>query len=273
MTGHQDQKTHEHENAGHAHKEHAHHAETVEKARWATAAFLLIGLIVIVTAYNQVQISDVGYGIAKLSAATTLAVSAPQQAKTTAAGNGGSQLSQASIQALADEVIPKGVPRTYGTELKVSYDDPVAAMTIMAPLDDGTQLNSEQLQRYTRITLQISCEYCCGAESIVFPNGHAACGCQHSYVMRGLAKYLITTHGTEYSDEQILEELGKWKTLFFPKQILLKAIEFKTAGKQVNTIDLTSNKYRGFKAQATASAGDASGAGGLGGLPNMVGGC
>ncbi len=244
------------------------HHPNPTSTHWASVLFILVGLVVAVTAYNQLQISDLNYGVAKFSAlavSASAAQAAPQPAGTQASGT--------NLQALADKIIPKGVPKIYGAELKVSYDDPVAAMTVLAPLDDGTQLNSEQLQRYTKITLQISCEYCCGAESIVFPNGQAACGCQHSYVMRGLAKYLLTKHGNEYTDEQVLEELGKWKTLFFPKQILTKALQFESAGKAINTVDLTSNKYRGFTASAASATSATGGGANVANLPNMVGGC
>lgn len=243
-------------------KNHGPHPENQDSHPLLLSLFVLAALSVAVMAFNQIQIADVQYAMTKYSAAGV----AP------AAGSGQSAPagSSANLQALADRIIPKGIPAIYGKELGVSYDDPVAAMTVLSPLDDGTQLSAEQNARYTKIVLQISCEYCCGAESIIFANGQAACGCQHSYVMRGLAKYLITKHGTEYSDEQVLEELGKWKTLFFPKQILTKAMQFEAAGKAINTIDLTSNKYRGFTASAAGQSGSAQG---VANLPNMVGGC
>ncbi len=237
--------------------------------RMLLALFILTALSVAVMAFNQLQITDVQYGMARYSAAAVAGTVASAAGSASSAGGSGG-----NVQAMMARIIPKGIPAIYGSELGVSYDDPVSAMKVMAPMDDGITLSAEQNARYVKIASQISCEYCCGAESIIFPNGQAACGCQHSYVMRGLAKYLLTQHGTEYSDEQILEELGKWKTQFFPKQILTKALAFESAGKAINTIDLTSNKYRGFSAQtapqSAATTGDASG---VAGLPNMVGGC
>lgn len=261
-------KEHAHDPSGdssHPHAAHeSHRREPDENAKPAWILFALLALVVAVTAYNQLQITDVQYAMARYSAAAVVpAVSA-------AAGAPASG-SSANLQALADRILPKGIPAIYGKELGVSYDDPVAAMKVLAPMDDGIQLTAEQNARYVKIASQISCEYCCGAESIIFANGQAACGCQHSYVMRGLAKYLLTKHGTEYSDEQVLEELGKWKTLFFPKQILTKALAFESAGKTINTIDLTSNKYRGFTAAAATSGSGSTQ--GVAGLPNMVGGC
>ena len=176
-------------------------------------------------------------------------------------------------------MIPKGVPTIYGPELKVTFDDPITSMAILAKLDDGNGMADATMNaRYVKIASMIACEYCCGATTLVASGGQAACGCAHSYAMRGLAKYLISKHGKEYTDDQILAELGKWKTMFFPKQHILKAVEFANAGKDINTIDLTSNKFRGFKAAAAApatSSGAASGSGvsGIANLPNMVGGC
>ncbi len=173
------------------------------------------------------------------------------------------------------DVIPKGVPKIYGAELSLSYDDvsPAdqakanAAINKLAALDTSIQLSGEALQRYINIAGSISCEYCCGAQSIIFTKdsgqykaGDAACGCAHSYAMRGLAKYLLKEHGGQYSDSEILEEMGKWKTLFFPSQITQKAGVLKQQGVELSYINLASNKYRGIE----QSSGSGSG---------MVGGC
>jgi len=70
----------------------------------------------------------------------------------------------------------------------------------------------------------------------------------------------LLKHGNEYSDDQILEELGKWKTLFFPGNIQAKAEILKQKGIELNYINLASNKYRGIE-QGQSSSGA------------MVGGC
>ena len=168
----------------------------------------------------------------------------------------------------ASEIIPKGIPKVYGSELGVSYDDisPAdqrkadATIGVLSNLDTSITLTGDDLQRYIDIGLQISCEYCCGADSIIFSNGQPACGCAHSYAMRGLAKYLIKNHGTEFTDDEILEELGKWKVLFFPGVHEQKAAVLKSKGIELNYINLASNKYRGIET-GQSSGGD------------MVGGC
>jgi len=176
-----------------------------------------------------------------------------------------------SLNTQSDSVTPTGTPEIYGKELGISYDDVSpydqrradATINILSNLDNKISLSGADLNRYVNILYVhengISCEYCCGARSIIFENGEPACGCAHSYAMRGLAKYLITQHGEEYTDEQILEEVGKWKTLFFPTQIQQKADILQANGVELNYINLASNKYRGIEQGQTGGG--------------MVGGC
>lgn len=171
----------------------------------------------------------------------------------------------------AGEIIPKGVPAVYGKEIGVSYDDVspndrrLADATIRKLRSyEDMELNAEQMDRYIRIlyTLSdgISCEYCCGVRSIIFEDGRRACGCAHSYAMRGLAKYLLTEH-PDMSDEDILSELGKWKVLFFPGIMGQKAQVLESNGiDSTNYINLASNLYRGIEKGQTSGGG-------------MVGGC
>ena len=170
-------------------------------------------------------------------------------------------------------VIPTGVPKIYGQELGISFDDVSASnpskadATIrkLGQLDTTIQLTAEQKQRYINILFKmdggISCEYCCGARSVIFENGEAACGCAHSYAMRGVTKYLLTQHASEFTDAEILEEAGKWKTLFFPGILEQKAAVLKEKGIEFNYINLASNKYRGIEKGQTGAGG------------SMVGGC
>ncbi len=171
--------------------------------------------------------------------------------------------------ASALEVSPKGVPAIYGGELGVKYDDvsadnPQLADATIAKLTqyEDEELSPALMERYIRIGSSISCEYCCGAQAIIFSDGKRACGCAHSYAMRGLAKYLLLNH-PDMSDEDILSEMGKWKVLFFPGIHEQKAQALKQKGiDYTNYINLASNLYRGAeKGQAQSSGG------------GMVGGC
>ena len=163
----------------------------------------------------------------------------------------------AATQSLSDgpDVIPKGVPDIYGKELGVSYDDVTlsdpqksdATIAKIGMMDDGIRLSSKDMERYIGIASHIGCEYCCGSDSIITSDGKAACGCAHSFAMRGLAKYLIKNHGPEFTDDAILEELGKWKTLFFTDNMRKKAAVLQGKGIELNYINLASNKYRSIE--------------------------
>ncbi len=172
----------------------------------------------------------------------------------------------------ASSVIPTGIPAVYGEELGIMYDHVSAnnaqqadtTIRLMGNIDRTETLEGEELERYIEVLYNqgggMSCEYCCGAKSIIFEDGKAACGCAHSYAMRGLAKYLIKYHGDEYTDEEITAEVGKWKVLFFPGIMEGKAAAMEAQGlDSSNYFDLATNKYRGIE-QGKANGG-------------MVGGC
>ena len=191
--------------------------------------------------------------------------------KITNNGNSGTGLATGIGSVSALDILPKGVPAIYGQELGVKYDDVSAsnvrlAEETMAKLTkyEDMQLNNATMTRYIRIGSSISCEYCCGAKAIIFSNGQRACGCAHSYAMRGLAKYLLINH-PDMTDIEILNELGKWKVLFFPGIHKQKAEALKENGiDYTNYVNLASNLYRGAENQATTSSSGGS---------QMVGGC
>ncbi len=180
-------------------------------------------------------------------------------------GNSGITINGGTVS--ASDIIPTGMPAIYGEALQVSYDDVSATNSGLADATisklsqyEDRELNEEQMERYIKVVSAISCEYCCGAKSIIFDDGRRACGCAHSYAMRGLAKYLITEH-PEISDVEILSELGKWKVLFFPGIHEQKAQVLESQGiDSTNYVNLASNLYRGIE------KGQSSGGG-------MVGGC
>ena len=198
----------------------------------------LILAAVILTVFNQFQILSLNNYLKSGSTGTIT--------------NTGLATGIQNVNAL--DVVPKGIPDVYGKELGIKYDDisindlakTESTINKLALFDNGINLEGNILQRYIGITNAISCEYCCGAQSITFSDGQAACSCAHSYAMRGLAEYLLTKH-PEMKDEEILNELGKWKTLFFPDSINAKASILKESGIELDYINLASNKYRGIE--------------------------
>lgn len=200
---------------------------------------LIIALLTLVM-FNQYNIAQIG---SELSAPTTSSAAVAQV-----------QLSGDPLQDAINVAIPTGTPEIYGNEIGVSFDDPIASLDILDSYDrralaiDFNTMTDEQKQRYIYVGQRTTCEYCCGATSNVFKDGRPACGCAHSAAMRGVAKYIITEHGAEYTDDQIITEMNRWKALFFPKQTIQKVL---AAQQETGQLD--------------ASA--------LNDLPGMVGGC
>ena len=229
-----------------------------EGKSWLVIA--LVAILAMVLLYNETQLLGLGSAVAALAKSGAV-LSATQQGT----GQGVLATGSAGTTTLSGiDVLPKGVPAVYGSELGVSYDDISATDTARAnqainklgAFDTGLQLSGDKLSRYISIASQISCEYCCGAPSIIFSNGQAACGCAHSGAMRGLAKYLLVNH-PDMSDGQILEEMGKWKTLFFPGPMAKKAAIMNEKGLAMNYINLASNKYRDIESGASVTGGTA----------------
>jgi len=151
-------------------------------------------------------------------------------------------------QDAVDILIPKGTP-DYGTVLGVSFDDPLKALNLLEKLypsiKAGVKADQKLWNRYINLASKpvgISCEFCCGVGPIgISKNGELSCGCAHNPALHALTLWLIKN--TDYSDAEILREVMKWKTLFFPKNMI--ELGMKAAGGNIDT----------------------------GALPEMVGGC
>lgn len=176
-----------------------------------------------------------------------------------------------------DLVISKGVPAVYGQELGVSFDSAQAMINKVKVYDptygsSKIKLSGDNLQRYIDVAIRISCEYCCSAKALITREGRAACGCAHSQAMRGLAAYLITNHGDEYSNDEILRELSRWKGIYFPKQMIKKMASQLGGSKEftpdtaslVLGVDMPDYGQGGQGAPLPSEIKD---------LPGMVGGC
>ena len=193
----------------------------------------------------------------------------------TGGGSGGSskgtklnvKLSGDIVQDAIKAVIPTGTP-SYGPETGVSFDDPVNSLNLLAKLDTTIPTNSlteAEKARFINIGTKIACEFCCGAPAVVDQSGRNLCGCAHAQSFRGLSKYLIKNHPTEWTDDEILLELTRWKSLYYPKNMVEKAV----AALQ-NNLELTPAVLNDRDLLKKISAGDKAG---IGDLPAMVGGC
>ncbi|MBI2658294.1 hypothetical protein HYX08_06410 [Candidatus Woesearchaeota archaeon] len=235
----------------------------------------MVALVAVLILFNQMQISQasalVGFDSGlKLSTASTKQPVA---------------LTGDPTQDAIAVVIPRGTP-FYGEAFGISFDDPIRSLEIIAQLDPSygrnkVQLSQEEKERYIKIgtTPTMACEFCCGTTTLVFKDGRPACGCKHSWAMRGVAAYLIKNY-PDLSDEEIMKEIAKWKSLFFPKQMIQKYIQETQTGQYTPDIaslllDVDEEKLKEMKA-AVASQGNAQNsntAAGINELPSMVGGC
>jgi len=234
--------------AEHTHKEHEHKAHHARASKYSGAVNVLLIAVFLLVAYNQYLISSISTG-----SATGLAVLS--SSNLASAGSGGASPSASGgaaastgneVQDAINAVIPTGTPAVYGAELGISFDTVgdckrQGSCLVLGKLDDPNPKNSltpEQLARFVKIGGQIGCDVCCGLKVITRPDGTRPCGCAHSFAMRGLAQYLIKTHGSDYTDEQILGELGRWKNLFFPQWAVKTYLQSK--GGSVDTSALPS---------------------------------
>jgi len=127
---------------------------------------------------------------------------------------------------ILEEVMPVGVP-VYGEAAKVNYDEVEKSLGILREHHRDILLNGEEMQRYIKIatTANTACEYCCGIGNAGFGTGEGkiACECSHNVALSGLTKWLI--RNTDYTDKQIVEEIKRWKILFFPRDAMRSELQ------------------------------------------------
>jgi len=252
---HHEGKTH---HMGSSHHEPAtHHTVTspVTESLFSSNVLILLVLAVVGMITNQYLISsisaDLGNGYLFGMSSQTFSVVA-----------GGADLSAVDVSSLkstahtvgavfplqtvqtSDDVLavmfPSGTP-DYGAALGVSYDDPVGSLSTLASMYNGLKAevqksNPAAWERFIGLSTKpvgISCEYCCGIGPVgVDKSGNSLCGCQHNPALLTVALYL--TAYTDYTDAEILLEAMKWKTLFFPKNMI--ELGLSVAGKDASQL-------------------------------------
>ena len=183
-------------------------------------------------------------------------------------------------------VVPTGTPfyilEGPGAEkLKgATFDDPITSQKVWASLLGskrfGTanviQLTPEEEQRWQKLTSVFTCDFCCGGPNSVTTINR--CGCAHAYAWQGMAKFFIKYY-PQYTDEQILGEMTKWKGLWYPQGMIQDYLVY--TGQQPASI-LTHGGSVGIKQQFLQQAPNTqqpthASATPLDDLPSMVGGC
>ncbi len=250
ISGQEGRKRHGHLHQGKMGKHEERHDDKLN--RWLIVALVVAVVFVLFNQYQMYSLKSIARG----------------------SGSAAASSGEASLDSAIGLVISRGVPSVYGEELGVSFDDVEGSLAILRELDPSLGRKpvrlegNEQIDRYVKIGSMIACEYCCGVPTLVQKDGRPACGCAHSYAMRGLAAYLLKEHGSELTDDQILRELARWKAMFFPKQMITKFMQEAQSGQFTPDIaalllDVKDTAaLNGIKSIPVPSS-----------LPNMVGGC
>jgi hypothetical protein len=149
-----------------------------------------------------------------------------------------------SIQSEDDAIavmLPTGTPEYSEALGSITFDDPVTSMEYLAKwyysLKQEVQQNNQEVwQRYMNLAGRptgISCEFCCGVGAQgIDSSGELRCGCAHNPAIQALTIGLMLN--TDYSDAEILREAMKWKTMWFPKNMVSLGLE--VAGKDASEL-------------------------------------
>ncbi len=148
----------------------------------------------------------------------------------------------ATTQDAIDIMIPTGTPE-YGAALGVTFDDPIGSLNrlqkqvypqIKAELKQDQELWNRYISLGTK-PVGISCEFCCGVGPVgISSNGELKCGCSHNPAVQALAMWMIKN--TDYSDQEVLREVLRWKALWFPKNMIQLAVQASDGEVDVNNL-------------------------------------
>ena len=137
-----------------------------------------------------------------------------------------------NLLAVQNHVDPEGnlIERSL---LGVTYDDPITALSFFAQklypaMKADLQKNDPQTwQRYIVLATKpvgISCEFCCGIGPVgITSAGELRCGCSHNPAVQAITMYLMKN--TKMSDAEILQEVLRWKSIWFPKNMVGLALQ------------------------------------------------
>jgi hypothetical protein len=129
-------------------------------------------------------------------------------------------------------MVPSGTPEYSEVMGGITFDDPVSSMEYLAKwfrsLSQEVRANDmDTWKRYVAMASEprgVSCEYCCGLGATgADKNGNSVCGCKHNPALLGLTLGLMKN--TDYTDAEVLREVMKWKTMFFPKNMVEVAMQ------------------------------------------------
>lgn len=245
------------EDLSHKHREilhhYAHHKISEHEEGFGKIGLFLIGLVAILVVFNQIQIKTVAASINGVGptgsvvfkgSSGSLDLKSVDVTQIQSTAQGITVLFPIGQIKTADDAIsvmvPTGTPE-YGEAMGVSFDDPVTALGKLAnaytALNQQAKENPEIWQRYLDLASEprgISCEFCCGiGPTGISKDGRSRCGCKHNPGALGVTLWLMLN--TDYSDAEILREVYKWKTMWFPKNMVGLAVQI--AGGDTSVLD------------------------------------
>src|SRR3989344_4546169 len=215
-------------------------APQMEEKTTTTILVSLLVLSALLIAFNQYQVSA-------LTGMVDSASGGVSKGRISFGGGGTASLDKAELSQITDEndaiaiMIPTGTPEYSEALGGITFDDPVASMEYLSKWyyslkEEVKQQHPDVWQRYLGLAARptgISCEYCCG----VGPQGITSdwelrCGCAHNPAAQAIALGLMLN--TDYSDAEVLREVMRWKTIFFPKNMVALAMD--VAGKDASQL-------------------------------------
>jgi len=192
---------------------------------------VLLGIFVLLIIFNQWQISGINNsftsGVEKLSPNQIYDIKSTSQSVATLFPVDQIKNDQDAINMM----ISQGTP-DYGKSMGISFDDPVGALDLLSKnyntiKNDVKKNNPEVWKRYLNLATKpvgISCEFCCGVGPIgITKKGDLTCGCSHNPAMQSIT--LLLMKDTNMNDAEVLKEALKWKSLWFPKDMVNLALK------------------------------------------------
>lgn len=200
---------------------------------------IMVGLVVLLLLFNQWQILGINgkftTKIGKLDPSQIYDIKSTSQAVATLFPVEQINNEQDAINMM----ISQGTP-DYGKAMGISFDDPVGALDLLSSnyntiKEDIKKNNPDVWQRYLNLATKpvgISCEFCCGVGPVgITKKGDLRCGCKHNPAMQSITMLLMKD--TNMNDAEVLREALKWKSLWFPKDMVNLAL--KASGGDIQT--------------------------------------
>lgn len=182
----------------------------------------LLGALLLITVFQSYQISSLASEIQGIEVTGKVTTSSGGDTGSTGSSSSGTP----TLQQVLEEITPTGTP-DYGEEAGVSYEEVESSLKTLMGYHREIELSGDHKDRYIGIATSenTACEFCCGIGNAGFgrSDGSIACGCSHNLASSGLTKWLIKN--TDYTDQEIKDEIQNWKVLFFPRDSVKEELE------------------------------------------------